>query len=172
MTDTPETFDLDAWLAGASRPQRSVRIYQRGDMLAELDELGREIELAEAVDDAERSLTDASPATLRQKYAELSEEFAAAAMTIRVQSATIEEELEIIGDRDRKTKGPEINRDLVFAALVEPKMSRQQFDRFVNTIGAYQWGKVVSTYTIACGAKAEPSADFLPQSSTLDDTDE
>ena len=29
MTDTPETFDLDAWLSGASRPQRSVRIYQR-----------------------------------------------------------------------------------------------------------------------------------------------
>ena len=171
MTDTPETFDLDAWLSGASRPQRSVRIYQRGDMLAELDELGREIELAEAAGDAERSLTDASPAALRQRYAELSEKFAASSMTVRVQSATIEEELEIIGDRDRRTNGPAINRDLVYAALIEPKMTREQFDRFVDSIGAYQWGKVVNTYTVACGAKAEPSADFLPQFSTATESE-
>ena len=116
-------------------------------MLAELDELGRRIEESERVGDQERSLTDESPASLRVKYAELSEQFASTAMTVRVQSATIEEELEIIGDRDRKTQGPEINRDLVFAALVEPKMTRQQFDRFVNTIGAYQWGKVCLLYT-------------------------
>ena len=79
--------------------------------------------------------------------------------------------MEIIGDRDRRANGPAINRDLVFAALIEPKMTREQFDRFVDSIGAYQWGKVVNTYTIACGAKAEPSADFLPQPSIADDTE-
>ena len=96
MTETPETFDLDAWLSGASRPQRSVRIYQRGDMLAELDELGREIELAEAADDAERSLTDASPAALRQKYAELSEQFAASCLDVRVQGHDVDETREML----------------------------------------------------------------------------
>lgn len=171
MTDTPETFDLDAWLSGASRPQRSVRIFQRGDMLAELDELGREIELAEAVGDAERSLTDASPTTLRQKYAELSEEFAASCLDVRVQGHDQDETKEIMGERFAQSDIPAVERDLIFDALVYPKMTREQYDRFVGAIGPAQFEAIKSAYTSACRALPKPSADFLPQSSTADDTE-
>ena len=171
MTDTPETFDLDAWLAGASRPQRSVRIYQRGDMLAELDELGREIELAEAVGDAERSLTDASPAALRQKYAELSEKFAASCLDVRVQGHDVDETREIMGDRHDKSQVSAVEKDLVHDALVYPKMTREQFGKFLSAIGPAQWERLKVTYSAACHEIAQPSADFLPQSSTADDTE-
>lgn len=31
--NTPKDFDVDAWLDGLSRPQRSVRVYQRGEII-------------------------------------------------------------------------------------------------------------------------------------------
>ena len=39
--NTPKDFDVDAWLDGLSRPQRSVRVYQRGDIMAQLDDQPR-----------------------------------------------------------------------------------------------------------------------------------
>lgn len=165
---TPEDFDLDAWLSGASRPTRSVEVYQRGELLASLDELARKIELAEALGEGERSLSDPSPARLRAKYAELSEEFAAGALTVRVQSSTAEEERKIIASRTA-TKADLINRDLVHAALVFPKMAREQFDVFVDRIGAHQWEKVRNAYQSACTDEPAPSADFLPHASTPDE---
>lgn len=170
MTEqTPEDFDLDAWLSGASRPTRSVQIFQRGDMLATLDELARKIELAEAVGDEGRSMAQKSPAVLRQKYAELSAEFAATALDVRVRASTADEEREIIAGRG-KGQADEVNRDLVHAALVFPKMTRAQFDVLVDRIGEFQWGRLKDAYTAVTTEEPQPSADFLPLSSTPDDS--
>ena len=57
---------------------------------------------------------------------------------------------------------------LIFDALVSPKMSREQFDRFMSGIGPAQQDRVAEAYTRACGEVPEPSADFLPQLSTPD----
>lgn len=170
MTETPETFDLDAWLSGLSRPQRSVRIFQRGDLLAELQELGREIELAEAAGDAERSLNDASPAVLRQKYADLSEQFAASGRDFRFQGHDVDERKAIMGDRIEADRS-EIGRDLLFDALVSPQMTRDQFNVLLKGIGPAQIDDLVGAYQLACSDIPEPSADFLPQSSMADDTE-
>ena len=85
MSKTPKDFDVDAWLDGLSRPQRSVRVYQRGDIMAQLDDLAAQIEHAESVDDGERGLVDASPASLRAQYAQLAEEMKAASLLVTVQ---------------------------------------------------------------------------------------
>lgn len=164
---TPEDFDLDAWLSGASRPTRSVQIYQRGDMLATLDELARKIELAEAVGDEERSLTDPSPARLRATYAQLSEDFAESALNVRIHAHSEDERKEIIAGRKRGDMAA-IYRDLVHAALTFPVMPREKFDAFLEKIGP-GWDKLKAAYDELCAGYDQPSADFLPHASTQDE---
>src|SRR5690606_8044311 len=98
----------------------------------------------------------------------LAEEFAATALEVRVQSGTAEEERTIIAGR-KKDQADEVNRDLVHAALVFPKMTREQFGTFVDRIGEYQWARLRSAYQSASTEEPQPSADFLPRASTLDE---
>ena len=55
----PEDFDLDAWMSGVRSTVRSVTIYQRGDLLAEIEETERQIQLAGAPDAEEFGMEDA-----------------------------------------------------------------------------------------------------------------
>ena len=165
---TPQTFDMDAWLSGLSRPQRSVRVYQRGDIMARLDDLAAQIEHAEMGDIGERGLADASPESLRAQYAELAEEMQAASLLVTVQGHDADEKAAILKEGEGST-ARERGRALVFDALVSPSMSREQFDRFMDGIGPAQQDRVAEAYTRACGEVPEPSADFLPQSSMPDE---
>jgi hypothetical protein len=171
MTEqTPQTFDLDAWLSGASRPARSVQIFQRGEMLADLDELGRKIERAEANDTGEHSLAD-SPARLRAKYADMLEKFSETSLDVRVHGHDEDETREIMGERFEKLKQPEVIRDLIFDGLVSPKMTREQYNTFVSKIGPAQFAEIAGAYNEACRALPKPSADFLPRASTPEDSE-
>lgn len=168
---TPHEFDMDAWLSGASRPTRSVTIYRDGALLADLDRLAEEIRVMEAADGEEPvewSMTDPSPATLRHEYAELSERFHAGAVVVRVQSLSAAEQKRIRDGREASDMDG-ISRDLVHAAIVSPAMTREQFAALVDVIGGSQWKKLQAAYLLATSGDVEPSADFLPQSSTLDD---
>lgn len=174
MTQTPQTYDMDAWLTGASRPTRTCRVYRDGALLAELDRLSQQIKEAEAagVDEAERRLSDKDPAAdLRARYAELAESFYAGGLDVTVRSCTVAEENKIKAGRENPEDHDAVNRDLVHASLVSPAMSREQFDRFVDTIGVYQWRKLVRTYLTASAGDVEPDADFLPRASTPADTE-
>jgi len=43
MTDvSPQDFDFDAWLDGADKPQRSVIVYQKAGLIADLDVLAED----------------------------------------------------------------------------------------------------------------------------------
>ncbi|MDY6054342.1 hypothetical protein [Micrococcus sp.] len=165
-----QDFDLDAWLAGATRPTREVVVYRDGHLLAELDALARQIGHLEKVGvDAEPSLAEKGEvAKLRDEYEALAGKYVAGQLVLRVQSGTVEEERKIRGDRDVKTHAEEIGRDYVYAALVQPRMSRDQFDQLVHAIGWHQWSKLQQAYQRASLGDVEPSADFLPRSSTRD----
>lgn len=166
---TPQTFDVDAWLDGLSRPQRSVRVYQRGDLMARLDDLAAQIEHADASDSAERSIADgASADALRMQYAELAAEMESASLTVTIQGHDVDEKAGILnGLKDASNR--ERGRALVFDGLVSPTMSREQFDRFMDGIGPAQQDRVAEAYALACNEIPSPSADFLPQHSTPDE---
>lgn len=166
---TPQTFDVDAWLDGLSRPQRSVRVYQRGDLMARLDDLAAQIEHADASDSTERSIADgASSDSLRLQYAELAEQMQAASLAVTIQGHDADEKAAILKDM-KDASNRERGRALVFDALVSPAMTREQFDRFMDGIGPAQQDRVAEAYSLACAEVPEPSADFLPQSSMPDE---
>ena len=91
----PEEFDFVKWMAGAYKPTRGSTVHQRGDLIAELDRIQEQIEVAELVPEEERSLADISPARLRMKYAELAKKFHDSGLFVRTAGHTKEEQLEI-----------------------------------------------------------------------------
>lgn len=58
---TPTNFDLDEWISGVRATERSVEVYQRGDLVAVAEDLLRRYEVAKSIDAADRSISDDGP---------------------------------------------------------------------------------------------------------------
>lgn len=59
MTETtPEVIDLDDWLDGAHRAERSVTLYARADLLADIDQLEAKLRQVAEVPEEDRSYAD------------------------------------------------------------------------------------------------------------------
>lgn len=188
---TPEEFDFAKWMAGAYKPTRGSTIHQRGDLIAELDRLREQIELAEDVPADERSLADLSPNRLREKYAVLAQEFHDSGLFVKVSGHTNEEklaiaklidaEVEVKFAKDDKSEEAnayryEKSKDLTYVliedALVSPRLTAEQLKQLHSKIGESEFSRVVTDYQLASNSLNEPDADFLPKPSTPDETAE
>jgi hypothetical protein len=78
-------FDLDAWIDDAKPPQRSITVYRRADLMSRLDELERDIKLA---DGAESSSADAGVRGLKAEWDKVARKIAESAVTITVRAVT------------------------------------------------------------------------------------
>lgn len=96
-------FDLDAWIDGTTGITGTARIYQRGDLLAELDNLERRIEVAKGVPASQRGADDDSPDTLRAQWDTVAEELLSSSITVYIQDRT-EGHRQAIRDRLKKDK--------------------------------------------------------------------
>lgn len=69
MTETPGTdgFDLDNWLDGIQRTERSVTLYARPDLLADIDELEAQKRQAADIPDEDRSMGESTGGKLQEK---------------------------------------------------------------------------------------------------------
>lgn len=172
-TVTPAEFDFDAWLSGASRPTRSVNVYQRGDLLAEADALAAKIEAAELVErgDQESSIADHSDAdAMREQYAELAEEYYESALTLKFRALDRDEWAEVLraavqDDEVSTDDHRELSLRTIAAALVSPPLSVDQLRSLRDVAGDVQFDRVVEKYNELKSGSVEPSADFLPKPS-------
>ncbi len=87
----PASFDVDAWIAQAARPQRTVTVYGRADLVARLDEIDAEVARHRAAGGAEEALAD-----LRAEWDDLAEAFSASALPVTVRGLTGAEEFTAI----------------------------------------------------------------------------
>lgn len=106
--DLPGDFDLDAWIDGTCGFTKPARIYQRGDLIARLEELEAEIEAAKAVPKGDRGINDRSPEQLQKEWEQVAEEVAATALLVHVQDRTQERRR---GIRDRLVKEHNLKLD-------------------------------------------------------------
>lgn len=180
---TPAEFDFDAWLSGASRPTRSVKMYQRGDLLAERDELVRQIELAEQLSGGEvveESLTDthtfSDSEPLRERYAELLEEFHNSALEVRVTSLDRDERNAVLTEAIEagvaRTDEREFTLWLLAAGIQSPRVNVDQLRAMRAKVGDSQFDLVVEAYNELQSGEIEPSADFLPKRSSRSEPEE
>ena len=95
MTETPETFDLDAWLDGAKRTERSVTVYGRGDLLAVIDKLEAEQRTLKAIPEGDRAMSDGDGSSLQAQIDDLYLQMDASKLEMRVTFLDDEEQAEI-----------------------------------------------------------------------------
>lgn len=192
MTNTPETFDIEAWLTDAHLPEESADVYKRADVISELSELRRRIELEDAADDPqERTIGQKSPtADLEARYAELLQTFAASKLTVYVRALTGEELRTARAEHEKRTEGMEpkeanieFGYDLLAAAIVGMKpaggerkpvsMTSQAVKKLAAGIGEVQVSAILQARQQAQSGVPQVDADFLLQrSGTSDDSRE
>jgi hypothetical protein len=166
LTDvTPQDFDFDAWLDGAERPARSVTVYQRAGLIAELGALEDRILAADdEAESQERGLSEQSESQrLTAEYQRLAQQFHASALVIKVQGHDEEEKREI-------ARANKDNEDVAYVVLADaiqsPRVTPEQVKRLAAKVGEVQFGQILGAYHKACTELPSVSADFLPKRST------
>ena len=167
MSVTPQDFDLDAWLDGADRPERSVTVYQKAGLIADLDRLAEQIQNADE-DEVDGPSMGGGVGKLRAEYARIAAQFHESALTVRVAGHSDEEK------RDFATANPdlapsELGGVVLANAIKVPTITPAQVKRLEKKIGPAQFGLILNAYHQASTEIPSVSADFLPKRSTPDD---
>lgn len=165
---TPQDFDLDAWLDDADRPERSVTVYQKAGLIADLDRLAEQIQNAAEDEDVDGPSMGGGVGKLRAEYAKVAAQFHESALTVRVAGHGDEEK------RDFATANPdlapsELGRVVLADAIKAPKITPEQVKRLEKKIGPAQFGLILNAYHQASTELPSVSADFLPKRSTQGD---
>lgn len=178
--DTPEEFDLDAWIDQGTRVQRTVKVYRDWSLMGELARLEEQITAADQEQDP--AMDEASSEELREEYQAVLDRLAESALEVTLRSLTNEEVRTItagIPDTEVKFRdqhGKEqvrwrqdqiaVGDALVAEASVSPKLSRDQVKRMRQTLGD---GPTLVLYQtvgeLREAGKDLPSIPFLDESS-------
>jgi hypothetical protein len=160
-----EDFDLDAWLSDAKRPERSVTVYKRADLLADLDELERRIEDLQRIPEEDQSLSD-NPAALEAEYLAKAQEFHASGLLISVKGLT-KDELDALAAESKAANesAADAGRRVVAAALVSPKLTFEQLGKLEKAIGSVQMGMISTASNLATMKAPEVTVPFSRKSS-------
>lgn len=164
---TPQDFDLDAWLDGADRPERSVTVYQRAGLIADLDRLAEQIRNADE-DEVDGPSMGGGAGKLRAEYAKVAAQFHESALTVRVRSVSQDEQAEI-RKANPKMSERELGQLVLSEAFVSPKATPEQVGKLERILGDAQFSLILGAWQQACRAVPAVSADFLPKRSTPDD---
>jgi len=170
MIKTPQDFDFDAWLDGADRPQRSVTVYQKAGLIADLDALAVRIEHADDEDEVDGPSMAGGAQKLRAEYAKLAQQFHESALTIRVKGHDDDEKREFA--EKHKGNAQSLGSVVLADAFLEPNVTPEQVEKLEKVLGQAQFKLITAAYMSACNEVPVVSADFLPKSSTRGDGDE
>lgn len=168
---TPQEFDVDAWIDGAERPARSVTVYQKAGLIADLDALAEQITNAEEAEDVDGPSMAGGPASLRAKYQKLAQQFHDSALVITIEGRDDVERREIAKANTDLT-GTQLGYVVIADAIQSPKVTAAQLEKMVGKIGEVQYSRIIARFHEASNDMPVVSADFLPKASTADDGSE
>lgn len=186
MTEqNPETFELEAWLQDARLPEDSETVYKRGDLVAEINHLARQIRVeAEAQSGEKTSGGNPALTKLGKDREKLMQAFAASEMTFYLRAIPREKIVEI-GSKyftdesatreERLTKQVNLNRELLAESIVSvesPRLEKRDIKMTVPLVatleaklGVAQLTKLLQKRMQVQNELPEPDADFLPSAS-------
>lgn len=173
MTETPQDFDIDAWLEDAERPARSVTVYQKAGLIADLDALEEQIENAETEEAAdltyERGIGEQSESQrLTREYSKLAKQFHDSALVIKLEGRSDAEKIALAKANPGLT-GTQLGYITIADAIQSPKVTPAQLEKLAGKIGESQFNQIIARFHEACTEVPAVSADFLPKRSTPDD---
>lgn len=123
MTElNPATFDVESWLTDAALPEESATVYKRPDVISELSDLKRRIEIEGRANDVEQTAGSKRAATLEKEYEKLLRTFSGSALTVYVRALTPDEQKSIRDAHEERTKDmvpADANREFGYDLLAE-----------------------------------------------------
>lgn len=105
MSESPETFDIEAWLTDANLPEESVTVYKRADVISELSDVKRRIEVEDHAAKGEQTAGNKVLRALEKRYAELLDTFNKSALTVYVRALTPDELRELREESKAASEG-------------------------------------------------------------------
>lgn len=163
----PDTWDLDDWIDGVTRPTETVRLYRKGHLNDRLKDLERRIDLARRVPAEERGITDDSPESLMDEWQLVAQELSDSALPVRVQALT-EPEIDAAkkaAKRDHKDDDTAWAVYVAAAGTVQPRFSPTQLMKVRQRAGDAQIGEMFATIVRLSRESVRPTVPSLPGSS-------
>lgn len=182
MTEiTEETFDIEAWIGGATTKERRVTVYQKSDLIGQIDTLKEELSLARRIPTGQRGISDRSPAKIEQEIRALAQEFAESALVVRVKGLTedhskrLRKNAVVDAEKNRRKLSEEARsslgmRAILLEAIVFPNFKdMEQIKTFGNAIGDGQYVQIMEAYQDASFMPSEVNPGFLLDASDEED---
>ena len=161
-THTAPAFDVDEWIANAGRPQRTVTLYGRGDLIARLDEIDAEVKRIRRRQVAQLDATlDEAPygaeaiAALEEEWDALATTFSESALPVVVRGLTEAEEADALKAAAKanpnlaKAQNAQwqefVGLYIVHAAIVSPALSFEQLHAIYTRVGAAVFAPLANT---------------------------
>lgn len=144
---------LDEWIDAAERTHRSVTIYQRADLIADLDQIDRELQIAKDSGEPTGDLDD--------RWATTAQQFKDSGLTITVRGLTDAEFRAIKAEAALdKVDDSTLGARLLSEAITSPRFTVEQLIRLEDKIGEAQIGRIVAAYTLA--SREQPPEPIIP----------
>jgi hypothetical protein len=160
----PQTFDLDSWISGVTGTVRAVTLYQRPDLIAEIDELQRQLRIIESMPAEDRGMNDATPDSIRQRIEQVARDFEASALVFKVQGRS-DEAREAIAKRLKKqnvTDEYTVVLHQLVDAIIEPQGVTVEF---LRVLGERSEPQLKMLITASAMANFQPPKVDVPFSS-------
>lgn len=174
----PATFDVEGWLTDAALPEESATVYKRPDVVAELTELKRRIEIESRAKEIEQTAGSKRAGMLEKEYEKLLHTFSDSALTVYVRALSPDEMKILRTAHEERTKGMDSNTanaeygfDLLAAAItaVKPAGGERVKARFTpakvkameEAIGGTQMTTILAARQQAQNGLPVVDADFL-----------
>lgn len=171
-----DSFDLDEFIGGGTTTVRKVKLYQKADLIGEADQLKSQLEIASKTPAKQRSITDVSPAKLKQQIRTLYEEFEESGRWFKVKGIT-RTRIEKIRKEVLKAKKNAEDDDVMYAcladAIVTPAVKdAEQIKRLRMTLGENQYLQLTAAFNEACYGEVDIDVPFSVRSFDSDETED
>lgn len=131
-----EFVDIDAFLSGAKRSERSVTLYGRVDLMADIDLLEAEQRTAAAIPEADRAMGEGSGSTLQAKIDALYVQMDASKIVLRVRSL-VDDEVEAIRVETQKELKDDLDKVAAAARADAVDQCKRAGITAVNDVNAF-----------------------------------
>ncbi|MGH3651498.1 hypothetical protein [Glutamicibacter sp.] len=185
MTElNPAEFDFEAWIDDARLPEDSETVFKRGDLVAKINHLARQIRVESDAQAGEK--TSASPllAKLTKEREELMKAFARSEVTFYLRALPQSKIKELVDQHpladdasreDQLAQRVALNRALLaesIVALESPTLEKRDIKMTIPLVatleaklGAAQLSKLLAKRQQVQSEAPAPDADFLPDAS-------
>jgi hypothetical protein len=141
--DKAEDFNLDDWITGARLPEKSVTVYGRADLVADIHELERDLETVRAARDERLPGPGQPPQAIAAEIEAKRTQMEASALTFRFRALLSTEAIAAEEKAQRKLTDDEVGYIHLSKQCIHPEVTSAQWAQIRAKIGEGQFQAIL-----------------------------